>query len=208
MKNSVAFIGPLDYSSKHTLKKLFFIPFCDLCFRIYASFIPPLSQKFEKIYVDLLGPLIAFAIYIFILQYGHYNKNETISFPPVKYCLGYLTMMPVVCKVLLTISQSNISFCEVLSLLGYALYGHILTLGLSLILFDESSNKFFFLCLIIFSGLSTLRLTIILLRTIPKPGARLLVCSSVCIMQILSLTFVHFAYMHKTYMYGKHQWKH
>lgn len=203
MKNSFIFVGSEEHIPKRCFRNLFKISLRDLSFRIYASFVPPLSKRFQKVHIDLLGPLVSFIIFNCLLQYGHNNKNEVISFSPVKFSLLYLVMVPVICKLLLNISQSTISWYELLSLLGYALYGHLLSLGVSMLLFDERSTKFFFLCLITFSGLSTFRLAIILLKTIPKPAARLLVCSFVSAIQMLSLIFVHFAYMHKTYTYGR-----
>lgn len=187
---------------------MFSISLYDLLFRICISFMPPLSKKFQKVHTDLLGPIIALVVFMCILQYGHSNKVETITVSPIKFSFGYLLAMPIICKVLLNVSKSNIGCYELVSLLGYALYGHILSLTISLIFFDESSNRFFFLCLIVFSGLSTFRLAIVLLNSIPKPALRLLVCSIVCVIQILSLIFVHFAYMHKTYIYDRQSLSH
>lgn len=203
MQNSIIFISSDDYSPKRSIRKLFSVSLCDLCFRIYASFIPPLTKRFQKIYLDLLGPLVAYLLLILILHYGHYNKDEMIDFSPINFLISYVIIMPLLCKLLLNCSSSNISYYEILCLIGYALYGHVLSLSVSLVFFDETSNRFFFLCTVIFCGLSTFRLAIILLKSIPKPAMRLLVCSVVCIIQILSLIFVHFAYMHKTYTYNR-----
>jgi hypothetical protein len=71
-----------------------------------------------------------------------------------------------------------------------------------LLFYQEESNTFFFIFLVIFGGLSSLRVAVVLLASIPVPAARLVVCSLVATVQLLSLVFLHFAYMHRTFVYG------
>jgi hypothetical protein len=89
-----------------------------------------------------------------------------------------------------------------IALLGYGMFGHVFTLAVSFLFYQEESNTFFFVCLVMFGGLSALRITVVLLASIPVPAARLVVCSLVATVHLLSLMFLHFAYMHRTFVYG------
>lgn len=202
--DSVIFIGPSEkYSNKGTvLKHLFHIPPLRYCERIIASFVPPFTDKYKIIYIDLLGPLLAILFLAALLVYGYSFKTSNVSISPTFAILIYSITAPLYCFILCKLSKSIITLHEVISLIGYSLYGHIFTLVISLLFYHESSNLFFFLCLIIFSGPSSFRLAVVLLKTIPVPAMRLIVCSSVAVIQILFLVFVHFAYMHRTFVYG------
>ena len=184
-----------------TRNSLITIPPPAILNRIYLSFMPPIGKRHQKVYTDLVGPLLALILLYSILHYGHKYKNHAISVSPITFILAYTIIIPVSYYFLCKVARSDITFIQFVSLWGYAMYGYIFTLIISLLLFDEKSNTFFFLCLIIFGGLSTFRLSIIVLKTIPKPAARLVVCSLIAIVQILCLVFVHFAYMHRTYVH-------
>ncbi|XP_073982128.1 mediator complex subunit 9 isoform X1 [Rhodnius prolixus] len=179
---------------------------CDLPKRIYTSFVPPIfSDEFRKVYVDFVGPLLAVSTLTLILQWGHSNKHPAaaIDTSPTLVLAYYSLLMPILCFLLARIGQSNLSAAQIISLLGYALYGHITTLITCYILDKETSNYVFFAVMTVFSGASGFRIVIILLMTIPKPAARLIVCSLVSIFHLLFLVFIHFAYMHQTFVYGR-----
>lgn len=177
----------------------------DLPKRIYTSFIPPIfNVEFRKVYVDFVGPLLAVSILTLILQWGHSNKHPTaaIDTSPILVIAYYSLFMPILCFLLAKIGQSNLDAAQIISLLGYALYGHVFTLATCYLFDRETSNYVFFVVMTIFSGASGFRIIIILLMTIPKPAARLIVCSLVSILHLLFLVFIHFAYMHQTFVYG------
>ncbi|XP_050303594.1 protein YIPF3-like [Anthonomus grandis grandis] len=194
MSSRVIFIGS-PVSSGKNYRKLFSVSVWDLYFRIFASFMPPFGAKYRRVYVDLIGPLLAWISLTVLLTYGNLFKNNTLS--PVKVMIIYGGFMPVFCYGLAKLGKSGISFLENLSLVGYSLYGHLYTLLISFVLFRESSNSFFFLSMIVFGGLSSLRLILVFLKTIPVPGVRLLVCSSIALVNILFLIYLHFSFMHR-----------
>lgn len=202
--DSIVFIESYEegYNKSNVLNTLFLISPITFFGRVLASFVPPVTKKYKTIYIDLIGPIFAVLILAAILTYGTVYKNINVSISPTTALLFYCTFTPLICFVLCKLSQSIITLYEVTSLIGYSLYGHIITLLISLIFYHENSNTFFFLCLIIFCGFSTFRLAIVLLKTIPVPGMRFIVCSSTALIQILFLIFIHFAYMHRTFEYG------
>lgn len=194
-----------DLSCLQAIKMHFSVPFEQLPLRIISSLNPPIFGKRQKINVDLLGPLIAFLTLVILLHYGHANKipYAVSKIPPLDVLLSYVIFMPVISYILIRfLGQSKLSFIEMLSLLGYALFGHIFTLIVSLVFTNDESNFFFFLCMLIFGGLSTLKIVLILVALIPKPAVRLIICSFVSIVQLLFLMSIHFLYMHRSFMYG------
>ncbi|KAL1505980.1 hypothetical protein ABEB36_005421 [Hypothenemus hampei] len=203
--SSVIFIGSPDKSSKKTsaqLKdfyQLFLVSPSDICFRIGTSFVPPLTSKYRKVYVDLMGPLLGLFSLTLLLIYGYSLKKYKINVTPLESMICFVTCMPIFCFFLAKLGKSSIHFYEVLSLIGYSLFGHLFTLLVSFIFFHENSNTFFFISLIIFGGLSSFRLIVIFLKTIPIPGARLLVCSTISLINILFIIYLHFGYMHTTF---------
>lgn len=201
MASSVIFIGSPELPSKRswqlkTYTALFLVRPKDLGFRIFASFIPPFTLKYRKIYVDLLGPILAFFSLLFLLIYGYTFKKYKLGVTPAESMLIYAACMPIFCFLLAKLGKSTINFYETLSLVGYSLYGHLFTLLTSFIFFHEKSNTFFFMALILLGGASSLRLILVFLKTIPVPAARLLVCSSISAANILFLIYLHFAFMH------------
>ncbi|XP_024083665.1 protein YIPF3 isoform X1 [Cimex lectularius] len=214
MKNySVVFIENSDYQrfdkdKNFNLKNVvstYFTQFKELPKRIYISFIPPVfSENSKKVYVDLVGPLLALLILGFLLNLGHSYKHPLAlaDTPPFLSLVLYATFLPSFCFILVKLGKSNLNPMEIISILGYGLYAHIFTIMTCYLVDSESSNYLFFLSMIFFGGLSGFRIVVILLLTIPKPGARLVACSLVTIFHLLFLIFIHFVYMHKTFKYG------
>jgi hypothetical protein len=139
-----------------------------------------------------------------MLHYGHASKlpSAAVNTTPTEVLLLYSLLMPVVAYALCWLSRATVTLIEITALLGYGMFGHVFTLAVSLFLYQEESNAFFFFLLVIFGGLSALRVALVLMVLIPVPAARLLVCSLVATLQLLSLVFLHFAYMHRTFVYG------
>lgn len=204
--SSVIFVGTPERTLqregfKENVKTLFLVSAYDLPYRVVLSLMPPLCKRFNKIYVDLLGPTLALLFLISFVNYGYHFKQAKIAVTPVESIMTYVLLMPLFCLVLSKIGQSSMTLLKTYVLLGYALYGHILTLLVSFVCFHENSNTFFFLCLILFDGLSTMRVALIFLDSIKLPAARLIVCSIISVVNILFVVFIHFAYMHRTFMY-------
>jgi len=140
-----------NYNNYATVKLLNVSPH-DVLFRIFASFIPPFTKKYQKVYIDLQGPVLALFILMALVNYGYTLKNTNISWGPIESILFYSVSMPTLCFFLCKLGRSSVSFREIVCLLGYALYGHILTLSVSYLCFQERSNFFFFCVFGFFRG--------------------------------------------------------
>lgn len=201
----------VNLSCLQSFKLHFSVPLHELPHRIISSLIPPIfGNKYRKIHVDLLGPFLAILALFILLHYGHANKIPAAvsSISPFDLILTYVISMPIFSFILIRcLGQSRITFIELTSILGYALFGHIFTLTVSLLLYNEQSNFVFFVCMLIFGGLSTLKIILILVAFIPKPVLRLVICSFVSIVQLLFLITLHFLYMHRSFTYGANKTK-
>ncbi|KAJ9595512.1 hypothetical protein L9F63_013277 [Diploptera punctata] len=191
---------PIFSSIKHN----FMVPPGDLPRRMFLSFIPPIGERYRHVHVDFVGPSIALLLMAGMLHYGHASKlpSSAANRSPTEVLLLYTVFMPIAVYILGRLAKAVVTFTEMFALLGYGLFGHVFTFAVSLLFCDEESNVFFFLCLTVFGGLSALRVALVLLASIPVPAARLLVCSFTATVQLLSLVFLHFAYMHRTFVYG------
>ena len=196
---------PTKWSLLSSIKLNFMVPPSHLPHRIFVSLVPPfLGEQYRFVYVDFLGPSLALLLMASILHYGHATKlpSAASNTSPTEVLLLYAVFMPLATYVLSSLSWATVSLTEMIALLGYGMFGHVFTLAVSLLFYQEESNTFFFVCLVIFGGLSALRVAVVLLASIPVPAARLVVCSLVATVHLLSLVFLHFAYMHRTFVYG------
>jgi hypothetical protein len=187
-----------------SIKLHFMVPPTHLPHRIFVSLVPPfVGERYRQVYVDFLGPSLALSLLAGILHYGHSSKlpSAAANTTPTEVLLLYAVLMPLAAYVLGWLCGAAVTLTEMTALLGYGMFGHVFTLAVSLLFYQEESNVFFF-SLVIFGGLSALRVAVVLLASIPVPAARLLVCSLVATVQLLSLVFLHFAYMHQTFVYA------
>jgi len=204
--HSVIFLGSEPLKDKDVITRIlsyFTMPADDLPKRILLSFTPPLRSRF--VYVDFLGPCLAFILLITILGYGHAYKIPSAVYhrSPTEVLAVYCLSMPAICYILTRLGKSSISFLEILSLLGYGLYGYVFTLVISFIS-DETNNVLFYLAMIFFTGTSVFRTCLIILLTIQLPAVRLLVCSVIAILQVLFIVFLYFTFVHSSFAFLKH----
>lgn len=204
--HSIVFLGSEPLKDKDTITRFlsyFTMPADDLPKRILLSFTPPLRSRF--VYVDFLGPCLAFILLATILGYGHAYKMPSAVYhrSPTEVLAVYCLSMPAICYILTRLGKSSISFLQILSLLGYGLYGYVFTLVISFIS-DETNNVLFYLAMILFTGTSVFRTCLIILLTIQLPAVRLLVCSVIAILQVLFVVFLYFTFVHSSFVFLKH----
>uniref|UniRef100_A0A1B6GMR6 Uncharacterized protein n=1 Tax=Cuerna arida TaxID=1464854 RepID=A0A1B6GMR6_9HEMI len=217
MKNhSVIFIDNHwsdDYSGKKRypnssigcIVNYFTVPPYVLPKRIALAFTPPiLGDSSRRVYVDFVGPCLAILTLAGILHYGHAYKVQSaaLNVSPTEVLLYYCASLPLITFFLAKLGRAALGFTEIAALLGYGLYGHILTLAVSQLFDHERSNTVFFVNLLIFGGLSGLRIALVMLASIPRPASRLLICSIATTAHLMFVVFIHFAYMHSTFVYG------
>jgi len=167
--------------------------------RFISSLAPPLIfPEFKRVYSDLKGPLLILITLSFILFYGAYDAERGVlgtSATCIKLTFVYWFFFSLLAFVLSYLCETALSRSQLLSISGYSLTGHCIVLFLAEVLHQEESLTVFLVLLTIFGGLSTGRLAIIMLARTPKPGARLIMCSSLSTVNLIHLIYIHFACM-------------
>lgn len=167
--------------------------------RFLSSLAPPLIfPEFKRVYSDLKGPLVILITLSFILFYGAYDVERGTVITAVtciKLTFVYWICFSLLAFVLGYFCETSLSRSQLLSISGYSLTGHCLVLLLAEILHQEESHAVFLVLLSIFGGLSTGRLAIIMLARTPRPGQRLIMCSSLASVNLIHLIYINFACM-------------
>lgn len=181
--------------------KTLFLPSCRLLYKnVLFSFIPPFFSRFNKIALDLVGPASALLIMNAVLNIAYlYKPNKSLkkeSMSPTLYMISYALLIPsmsyFVCKL---VGKSRLLLYEILSLLGYYLYSHILTLIFALVLIKDDARDFFYI-MIVCTSTSTFRVVMILSRSMRNPALRFIVTTFVVTVLLLDLIYQYFVYVH------------
>lgn len=182
-------------SVSNKLRKCFTVPPREIPRRIIHSFIPPFNGT-AFVHTDLLCPLIAIvSLYLTVLHGMSYkipvaNSNTSVEQALILYVL---LVVPVFYA-----SQNRYDLYESCAVLGYGVYGHVVTLALSLLI-SPGNITFYFINLILFGGLNIIRLIILLLFFMKyKNIIKLLVCSYLCIVYLLCNIYVYFRFVRIT----------
>lgn len=182
----------LKPSVSNKLKECFTVPMKEIPRRIVHSFIPPYNGT-VFVYTDLLCPLLAIiSLYLIVLYGMSYkipvaNSNTSVEQTLILYVL---LVVPVFYA-----SQSRYDLYESCAILGYGVFGHVVTLGLSLLI-SPGNVTFYFINLILFGGLNVIRLIILLLFFMKQKNIiKLLVSSYLCIVYLLCNIYVYFRFV-------------
>lgn len=189
-------------SNRFPYKAIFFPPVKLLFKNLLFSFIPPFFSRFNKVALDLVGPASSLLLITVILNVTNYYKpnKSLIKIGPIQYMIYFslilFSMSYIMCKL---IGRSRLLLCEVVSLLGYYLYSHVLTLVLA-VLFARDDEKDFFYIMILCISASTFRVVMILSRSMRIPAMRFVVTTFVVTLLILNLIWQYFAFVHPTFL--------
>lgn len=172
--------------------------------RILSSFLPPLNHNKQYLFTDLFGPVVSTLMLISLLQYGFYcKKNPPPNAAAVKAVPTVLIYYVAVSLFIFFASwfvQTKLKILHVATLVGYGFYGCIITLLFPFIL-RILHDHVFYVCLILFGGMSCVRILMILLFSIEMPVARFLICGVIGNSYILFLIYLYYFYIHPTYVF-------
>ena len=171
--------------------------------RIVSSMAPPFFfPEFQRVYADMKGPVIIVSLLAVILMYGLHSPQRTLVMEVMataKLTVGYWLGFSFLAFLLGYFCQTSLSFSQMLSISGYSLTGHCLVLLTAEVLHQEESDSIFFFLTIVFGGLATGRLIIIMLARTPGPGQRLVMCSTLACIHLMHLIYIHFAFMRRKF---------
>ena len=176
---------PTKWSLLSSIKINFMAPPSHLPHRIFVSLVPPfLGEQYRLVYVDFLGPSLALLLMASILHYGHATKlpSAASNTSPTEVLLLYAVLMPLATYALSSLSRATMSLTEMIALLGYGMFGHVFTLAVSLLFYQEESNTFFF---IIKEDLSLLYSLLFGVQFFPQRHRRVIRIVNVIVFQVL-----------------------
>uniref|UniRef100_A0A3Q3JH60 Protein YIPF3 n=1 Tax=Monopterus albus TaxID=43700 RepID=A0A3Q3JH60_MONAL len=150
----------------------------------------------QKIAGELYGPLMLVFTLVAILLHGMKTsgtviREGTLMGTAIGTCFGYWLGVSSFIYFLAYLVNAQITMLQMLSLLGYGLFGHCVVL---LITYNIHFHFLFYFLWLLIGGLSTLRMVAALLsRTVGKTP-RLLLCGTLSVLHLLFLLYLHFAY--------------
>lgn len=172
--------------------------------RILSSFLPPINHNKQYLFTDYVGPTVSTLMLISLLQYG-FNCKSTRPFNitavnAIPTVLIYYVVISLFIFASSRVVQAKLKISDVATLVGYSFYGCIFTLFVPFLL-KILQDYVFYISLILFGGLSGIRMLMILLFVIDMPVARLLICSVFGNMHVLFLIYLYYFYIHPTYTF-------
>ncbi|XP_061546025.1 protein YIPF3 [Phycodurus eques] len=165
--------------------------------RLMESVIPVRMINFpQKIAGELYGPLMLVFTLVAILLHGMKTsgtviREGTLMGTAIGTCFGYWLGVSSLIYFLAYLVNAQITMLQILSLLGYGLFGHCVVL---LVSYNVHFHLLFYTLWLLLGGLSTLRMVSALMSRTVGPTPRLLLCGTVSFLHMLFLLYLHFAY--------------
>ncbi|KAI3362880.1 hypothetical protein L3Q82_001918 [Scortum barcoo] len=165
--------------------------------RLIESMIPVRMINFpQKIAGELYGPLMLVFTLVAILLHGMKTsgtviREGTLMGTAIGTCFGYWLGVSSFIYFLAYLVNAQITMLQMLSLLGYGLFGHCVVL---LITYNIHFHFLFYVLWLLLGGLSTLRMVAALLSRTVGQTPRLLLCGTLSVLHMLFLLYLHFAY--------------
>ncbi|MBN3297095.1 YIPF3 protein, partial [Amia calva] len=165
--------------------------------RLLESMIPVRMINFpQKIAGELYGPLMLVFTLVAILLHGMKTsgtviREGTLMGTAIGTCFGYWLGVSSFIYFLAYLCNAQITMLQMLSLLGYGLFGHCLVLFIT---YNVHFHSLFYILWLVIGGLSTLRMVSALISRTVGQTPRLLLCGTVAALHMLFLLYLHFAY--------------
>ncbi|XP_025087499.1 protein YIPF3-like isoform X1 [Pomacea canaliculata] len=168
--------------------------------RLLYSLIPhwPTSQQ-QKIPRELYGPTMVVLTMIALLLYQmksaeHRVTDGTLMGSALGVCFAYWFGASCLVWVLSYVFSVKIVLIQVMSMVGYGMFGHCIVLFLGTLIHTSHDHAFFYLLWVIFGGLATLRMATILISRTKSKTDRLVVIGCLSLLHMMFLLYLHFAY--------------
>uniref|UniRef100_UPI003AB01736 protein YIPF3 n=1 Tax=Centroberyx gerrardi TaxID=166262 RepID=UPI003AB01736 len=165
--------------------------------RLMESMIPVRMINFpQKIAGELYGPMMLVFTLVAILLHGMKTsgtviREGTLMGTAIGTCFGYWLGVSSFIYFLAYLVNAQITMLQMLSLLGYGLFGHCVVLFIT---YNIHFHFLFYVLWLAVGGLSTLRMVAALLSRTVGQTPRLLLCGSLALLHMLFLLYLHFAY--------------
>uniref|UniRef100_A0A8C9EWZ8 Protein YIPF3 n=1 Tax=Pavo cristatus TaxID=9049 RepID=A0A8C9EWZ8_PAVCR len=129
-------------------------------------------------------------VFLFILLLSP-QREGTLMGTAIGTCFGYWLGVSSFIYFLAYLCNAQITMVQMLSLLGYGLFGHCITL---LVTYNIHFHSLFYIFWLVVGGLSTLRMVAVLVSRTVGHTQRLILCGTLAALHMLFLLYLHFAY--------------
>ncbi|XP_058949169.2 protein YIPF3 [Pocillopora verrucosa] len=192
------------YANIDILRPYFDVEPIEVRNRLLHSLIPklPSTASPQTVVGELYGPLMLVFTLIAILLFsmktsGHTVQEGTLMGTAFGVCFGYWLGGAGMFYAVAFMSSTHLTFLQILSLSGYALFGNVVCLFLTTVGYHHS-HSFFYALWLVFGGLSAAKLvTVFMSRTFNRHQGLIAGCV-VAGVHLLFLLYLHFAY-HSVY---------
>ncbi|CAN9499539.1 unnamed protein product [Ophioblennius macclurei] len=165
--------------------------------RLMESMVPVRMINFpQKVAGELYGPLMLVFTLVAILLHGMKTsgtviREGTLMGTAIGTCFGYWLGVSSFIYFLSYLVNAQITMLQMLSLLGYGLFGPCLVL---LVTYNLHFHFLFYALWLLLGGLSTLRMVAVLLSRTVGQTPRLLLCGTLTVLHMSFLLYLHFNY--------------
>lgn len=118
-------------------------------------------------------------------------REGTLMGTAIGTCFGYWLGVSSFIYFLAYLCNAQITMVQMLSLLGYGLFGHCITLFVT---YNIHFHSLFYIFWLVIGGLSTLRMVAVLVSRTVGHTQRLILCGTLAALHMLFLLYLHFAY--------------
>lgn len=189
------------YGNIDLLRPYFDVEPADVVKRMINSMIPkpPASSSPTKVVKELYGPSMLVLTLIALLLYemktsGHTVKEGTLIGTAFGTCFGYWIGCGTLTWLVAYVSNTHITYFQIISMMGYSLTSHCIVVLLSTVIHTSHDHMFFYVLWGVFGGLSTLRMLSILVSRTHGPTQKLVICGVTAFLNLAFLLYLHFAY--------------
>jgi len=195
------------YSNIDVLRPYFDVEPKDVVSRLGQSLIPQRPGKPQTVAGELYGPLMVVftlvALLLFSMKFNeHVVQEGTLMGTAIGVCFGYWLGGSSIYYFIAYMCNSHITLLQIVSLTGYALFGHCVCIFIATVTHDISHGVFLF-CMFVIGGLSSLRMVCVYISRTWSRQQGLIIGCSIGAIHLLFLIYLHYAY-HSTYEEAAH----
>ncbi|GFS23674.1 protein YIPF3 [Elysia marginata] len=168
--------------------------------RLLYSLIPlrPTDTR-QEVPKELYGPSMVVLTLIALLLYqmktaDHRVEEGTLIGSAFAVCFMYWLGSSGLVWFVAYVCEVRIAILQILSMMGYALFGHCIVLFMGTVFHTGHDHMFFYLLWAIIGGLSTLKMAGIIMSRTRGPKQRLFVTGTIAVLHMFFLLYLHFAY--------------
>ncbi|BFZ15513.1 hypothetical protein BsWGS_18552 [Bradybaena similaris] len=157
------------------------------------------SDKRQQVSKELYGPTMVVLTLIALLLYQmktaeHKVEEGTLMGSAFAVCFMYWLGVSSLVWFVAYVCNVRITILQILSMMGYGLFGHCVVLFLGTVIHTSHDHMFFYLLWATVGGLSTLRMACIIISRARGKTERLIVIGTIATFHLLFLLYLHFAY--------------